>query len=361
MAEWLDETDNFSTAKLIAYPEVLVASRSSEPMRPINLEINPVNICNQSCTWCTYGYLHERRERLEAEQIIGLLDDAKAMGVQSVTWTGGGEPTVYRDLDRVVAHAASLGFKQGINTNGTRVSEALLDLLVGHFSYVRFSIDAGSPDVYARTHRVKPEDLGPVLANVKRITAARDAAGSSLVVGYSFLVDESNIDDVVEGAHRAREAGVDYLQLKPIVHYARSNEQFAHESELRGQLDAALPAVVEALGDAVQLRFLNHKFTDLAEQDSAYGRTYDVCRGNELLATVGADGSVDVCCAYKGEADWSFGNLHDERFQAIWDGAQRRRVLAKIDVHQCPPLCKAHELNKIVHFVNRFDAHKEFP
>ncbi|RPE39971.1 MoaA/NifB/PqqE/SkfB family radical SAM enzyme [Streptomyces sp. Ag109_O5-1] len=356
----LDTSDNFSTMKLLAHPEVLVAARQPEPMRPINLEINPINICNQSCTWCTYGYLHERKEVLDKERMLELLEDARSLGVQSVTWTGGGEPTVHKDLDEVVERAAELGFRQGINSNGVKLGPRLRRTLVQHFSYIRFSVDAGTPDVYARTHRVNKALHNVVLRNITTLAAERDAAGSGLVMGFSFLVDESNVHDLAEGARRAKAAGVDYFQVKPIVHYERSNEQFEQESSLWTVLEEQMAQVRQLRDEHFDIRYLDHKFDDVTRQED-YGRTYDVCRGNELLATVGADGSVDVCCAFKGESNWSFGNINERRFTEIWAGEQRRSVLAMIDVKRCPPLCKGHELNKIIHFVNNFDAHREFP
>lgn len=353
--------DYFSTSKILAFPEVLVASRSPEPMRPINIEINPVNICNQSCTWCTYGHLHARRERLDKARIIEVLDDAKALGARSVTWTGGGEPTVYRDLEDVVEYATSLGFKQGMNTNGSRLSRRLVESLLTAFSYVRFSVDAGTPDVYAATHRVKPGDYEDVLANIGRLAAERNRRGSSLVLGFSFLVDTANVHDLANGARRAKAAGVDYFQVKPIVHYDGSNEQFAAASAMWDSIDAHLDEVFDLESDDFRVYVLGHKFDDVQKQEASYGRTYDTCRGNELLASVGADGSVDVCCAFKGEAAWSFGNVNDTRLLEIWNGQQRRVVLGRIDVHRCPPLCKAHEINKVIDYVNRFDAHRDFP
>lgn len=355
-----DVTDRFSPMKLLTHPEVLVAARSPEPMRPINLEINPINICNQSCSWCTYGYLHERREVLPPERIVEVLNDASALGVQSVTWTGGGEPTVYPHLADVVEHAAALGFRQGMNTNGVRLTERLRATMISGFSYVRFSVDAGSPSTYARTHRVNAKLYQVVLDNIRLLVDERAAAPESrLAVGFSFLVDESNVDDLAEGARRAKAAGVDYFQVKPIVHYEQSNEQFDTGSGMWAALEDQLDGVRALHSPDFDVRVLDHKFTDITRAD--HGRGYDVCRGNELLATVGADGSVDLCCAFKGVPEWSFGNVNEERFTDVWQGERRREVLSMVDVRRCPPLCKAHEMNKMIHYVNNFDADREFP
>ena len=346
--------------KVLAHPEVLVDSKSPEPMRPINLEINPTNTCNQSCTWCTYGYLHDRREKLTLDLVVSLLRDAKELGVKGVVWTGGGEPTVCKWLPEGMDKAAQLSLFQGMNSNGSLLDDRYNSILSSEFTYVRFSVDAASPEVYSRTHRTTPDQFQRVIDNIAGLLQVRDQENSNLTVGFSFLVDRSNVDDLRAAAALSKSIGVDYFQIKPIVHYVESNNQFCEESELWRKMEDQLPGVFELRDNRFAVHFLGHKFSDIKMQEQYFGRTYDVCRGNELLATVGADGSVDVCCAYKGNKDWSFGNLHDNRFKEIWESERRRKVLAKIEVSKCPPLCKAHEINKVIHYVNNFDAHKEF-
>lgn len=356
----LDPTNNFSPYKILTYPEVLEAARRKNPMRPINLEINPINFCNQSCSWCTYGYLHERREMLPRDKIDELLLDAKEMGVKSVTWTGGGEPTVYKWLYEVASRAAELGLTQGINSNGSNIDQRLRTLIIKSFSYIRFSVDAGTSKIYEETHKVKPDAFDKVIKNIYSLCEERRGINSKLIVGFSFLVDHSNVSDLATAAKLAKSIGVDYFQVKPIVNYTTSNEQFDRSSDLWRLLDDQIEQVADIRSENFRMQVLGHKFSDMLKANEAFGRTYNVCRGNELLATVGADGSVDVCCAFKGEKEWSFGNILTSRFKEIWDGSERLRVLSRIDVHKCPPLCKAHEINKLVHYMNAFDLHREF-
>ncbi|HEX3150064.1 MAG TPA: radical SAM protein [Gemmataceae bacterium] len=352
--------DQFSPWKILTYPAVLQAIRDDAQLSPINLEINPTNVCNQSCHWCTYGYLHDRKEFLPLEVVLALLRDARALGIESVTWTGGGEPTVYQPLPDVIVAAAELGFRQGLNSNGALFTPYLMDLVTAHLTYVRFSVDAGTPATYSRTHRISPEVFSRVTGHIAELTRRRDAGLSRTAIGFSFLVDASNVDDLLAAARLARELGVDYFQIKPIVHYVVSNFQFAEHSELWHRMEAQLDDVFALQTDRFAIRFLGFKFHDIKQQEQHYGRTYDQCRGNELLANVGADGNVDVCCAYKGHPDWSFGNLHEQSFREVWQSERRQQILGRINVKKCPPLCKAHEMNKVFHYVRHFDTHREF-
>ena len=65
------------------------------------------------------------------------------MGIKSITWTGGGEPTVHNDFLQFIKYADKYGIKQGLNTNGALLTDEMIDFIGKHFSYVRFSVDAG--------------------------------------------------------------------------------------------------------------------------------------------------------------------------------------------------------------------------
>ena len=78
------------------------------------------------------------------------------------------------------------------------------------------------------------------------------------------------------------------------------------------------------------------------------------------VEAVGADGSVDLCCAYKGIKEWSIGNINDKNFEDIWNNEKMKELLKNIDICKCPPMCKADEINRLINFIEEFDANKEF-
>ena len=73
---------------------------------PVSVEISPTNFCNAKCPWCFYvsGTYKQRhsREELEHRQLEILILDLARMGVQSITWTGGGEPSIYSQMAEMI-------------------------------------------------------------------------------------------------------------------------------------------------------------------------------------------------------------------------------------------------------------------
>lgn len=356
-----NELDNiFFKYKIITYPDILDKLVKDEDVNPINLEINLTNICNHNCIWCTYGYLHTNRDTLNSDVVFKLLEDAKKMDIKSITWTGGGEPTVHKDFFKFIELASKYNIRQGLNTNGACLNNEMIDFIAKNFSYVRFSVDAGTKETLSKCHRTSENDFEKICKNIKLMTEAKKKYNSNVVIGYSFLIDKANFKDIVESTKLAKELGVDYIQIKPIVNYTGSNEQFSEKSEIWKELDLKFEEIKALETENFKVRILNHKFDNIKLQNENYGRKYHKCVGCNVLASVGANGSVDLCCAYKGIDKWSLGNINEESFEKIWYGNKRKKVKEKIIINKCPPMCKADEINRMVDFIKKFDANKEF-
>lgn len=349
----------FFPYKILTYPDILAKLINGEEVSPINLEINLTNCCNHNCIWCTYGYLHGTGDSLDTDRVKELLDSAREMGVQSVTWTGGGEPTVHKDFPKLIRYAASIGFKQGLNTNGRLLTQDTIAFIAETFSYIRFSVDAGCSETLQKCHRAAPEDFEIIISNLRNLCRCKKIRKEGPVIGFSFLIDSTNYYDMVRAAEIAKDAGVDYIQYKPIVHYG-SNAQFAGDAPIWTEMEKAFRQVkaLETSGFAVHI--LDHKFKNIQLEKENYGRKYTKCLGCNLFASVGANGSVDLCCAYKGRPQWSAGNINDQKFEQIWFGEKRKKLRDSVEISQCPPMCKADETNRMIYFLSNFNANREF-
>ena len=88
-------TDN----KIFAYIDRVFGERT-----PITADIFLNNYCNNNCPYCTY-----RRWEFDAdaysmpfEDFVKYATRLKELGVQGLILTGGGEPTISKDFDKIV-------------------------------------------------------------------------------------------------------------------------------------------------------------------------------------------------------------------------------------------------------------------
>lgn len=85
--------------------------------------------CNFNCKMC---YIHNenneriREDELTTEQWIKIADDAQKAGTLMVLITGG-EPLLRDDFKEIYIHCKNLGFEININTNGSLITDELID------------------------------------------------------------------------------------------------------------------------------------------------------------------------------------------------------------------------------------------
>ena len=347
--------DIFFNYKILTYPETIIKLIKNEPTSPINLEINLTNICNQRCIWCTYDYLHSNSCSLGDNEVENLLRDANKLKIKSITWTGGGEPTIHKSFNRFALQAASYGIKQGLNTNCLLLENDIIDIICNNFTYIRISLDAASPGTYEQCHGIKGEKWNKVINNIKDLVEQKQKLKSNVTVGISFLISEKNYHEIEKVAYLAKNIGVDYIQYKPVVDYGFDKCNFYPE-KIWDKSTKSLRNIKDFEDKNFSVRILDYKFNNIKD----YKKRYNVCWACKVLASVGADGYVDLCCAYKGKKRFSLGNIKENSFYSIWQSNKIDEILSKINIHKCPPLCKGDEINRITNFIKNFNAHKEF-
>lgn len=85
-------------------------------------EIN--DICNSRCCYCdVWERTAESDETLGSAEAKGIIDKAAALGVFCISFTGGGEPLLRKDLPSLVTHAKNLGLQVALTTNGLLINE----------------------------------------------------------------------------------------------------------------------------------------------------------------------------------------------------------------------------------------------
>lgn len=346
--------DIFFNYKIFSYPDVICKLLKNEKVSPINLEINVTNVCNQNCIWCTYKYLHKNPETLSKEDVLKILNDARRLKIKSITWTGGGEPSVHKHLKNFIKTAALYGFCQGIHTNGLLLDEELIDLICMHFTYVRISLDATCCKTYESCHQVSGKNFYTVVDNIKKIVKKKKSLNSNLTVGISFLVGKENYKEIKRATETSKDLGVNYIQYKPVVDYNMDNNFYT--KRIWNKIQKSFKSIKNMETNEFKIRILDYKFNKLQN----YKKTYSSCWGCKVLSSIGANGSVDLCCALKGNEKFSLGNIKQHSFYDIWQSDNIEKILAMTDISKCPPLCKGEEINRLINFIKDFNAHKEF-
>ncbi len=117
------------------------------------VRIETTNFCNSACTVCPREKMTRPKTTMSFWQFWNLVDQAKALGVDTISVFGFGESLLDPDIVGKVAYCTKQGLKTFITTNASLLNTNMAcGLLKAGLSHIRFSVH-GTFDNYEKVHR----------------------------------------------------------------------------------------------------------------------------------------------------------------------------------------------------------------
>lgn len=302
---------------------------------PVSMEVDLSDNCNLGCSWCRFAQGH-KPSMMPLELAKKIQEQLWNRGVKSIVYSGGGEPTMNPDFNRILVHGRLLELDQGVYTNGTNLEEPshILDQTT---KFVYVSIDAATPKTY---EEIKKRDM---FKKVIRETHNFCRTKRRTKVGIGFLVSPQNIHEIERAADDLLLlTRADYLQFRPAVG-TLTLEQTEEAYERAKAVAAKEPGGEIIVAD--------YKFEDLISHLKGEPRPYQRCHAHNFLGGISADGSVWFCLNHRYEEGFKIGDMTESNFGQIWLSKERMEIARNLDVQKCPILCRPHELNKFLHIL----------
>lgn len=331
--------------KLHCHPQRVADWLAGKNICPLYLEISPAGACNHRCTFCALDYLEYRPVFLDAALLKTRLTEMGALGVRSVMFGGEGEPLLHREIGALVSHARAAGIDTAMTTNGVLLHDELFATIGASLSWLKVSINAGTPATYAAIHRTRAEEFGRVLDNLRRAARLGREKGYSCTLGAQLLLLPENAGEVESLAELVKAAGLSYLVVKPYSQHHKSLTRTYAEVDYAEYLPLA--ARLERFNDRTfRVIFRKHTMAKLAHA----ARGYERCQALPFWAYLDAAGQVWGCSAYLGDERFCYGSLYHQSFREIWEGERRRQslayVAAELDPEGCRMNCRMDEVNR---------------
>ncbi len=296
--------------KIALHPQ-FSAYLAGKKVYPVNVEISPCGICQASCEFCFYANTGElgshRNVMLDANTLFEVMDEMAAMGVKSISWTGGGEPSLHPKIDELVAYANKY-FRQGMFTNALAMPKYNPVLM----SWIRVTMTD------------KPY-------NLKALESLRGAKTLGFAFNYAGPQDDAYLQQTLAAAEACH---ADYVQVRPALKF-------------HGQtVDIEPPTINHDL-----LVLTDYKFREAKKKHG-----YKTCEAYHFSPMIWEDGNVDTCAYMRQHEGYTLGNIYKESFKAIMDKAPNM-----VPVHeQCQVCCRLHEMNLSVKKARDLED-KDFP
>jgi len=340
----MNKKNAYSPYKMMHHKDKLCAAKEGALVIPLFVQWDLTNVCNLDCSFCFYrnsGFKLEGfddRDAMPTEKVLEIMQDLKDLGVKAIEWTGGGEPTLHPKFLYIIRQAKSMGFKQALVTNGTCISDEVLEELKD-FEWVRVSIDAATRPTYKKIKGVDMlEDALESMRKLKKIARPHN------VLGLSFIVCPDNHKEIFDAAIRAKAMGVDNIRFSLAM-------TSAGEKLFDGIWEKCLDGVEKAKGlgndDFTVFAFTN-RIKDLAKEELS-----DWCYYHHLVGVITPRG-LYPCCRLKYDERFLLGDFKDKSFADIWFGQKRRVFIQKI-ADGCPFECWMTEKNKVAEYIVKPD------
>ncbi|MBI4983954.1 MAG: radical SAM protein [Rhodocyclales bacterium] len=343
----------YSNLKFLRYTDRLDALRERRMAAPVHIRIKPINHCNHDCWYCAYrvGNLQlgediDYKDKIPEAKMFEIVDDVIEMGVKAVTFSGGGEPLLYKPLPEVVRRLATGGVKVATLTNGANLKGRMADAFAEYGTWVRISTDAWDDASFAKSRRIKEGELTALLRHMTDFSAR----GSQCTLGVSFIVDATNCDHLLEACVQFKQAGVDHVKFSGVVVSNSGAENNAYHARIRERLEPQIEKV-KALADD-RFAVIDH-YHELEER---FEKHYHSCPYLMYLTVIGADCVVYTCQDKAFTQSGTLGSIKERRFKDFWFSEEnRQRVFGLDPAKVCNHHCVTHGKNLAIHDVLGLD------
>ncbi len=296
----------------------LVQDRISCGLKDKIVQIHPTLSCNIFCKHCYSNSGPAEKLALDPKALLDLVEDVADMGYKVIS-VSGGEPLMYKEIEKVLSYAKSLGLRTTITTNGTLLDELHLSKLKNCVDLIAVSLD-GPPLIHNRIR-------GSSTAFERLSKGLKVLKDLNFTFGVIHTLTNESWEHLLWIAEFASKNGASLLQIHPLENTGRAKlldmQHYLNDDEVLARvylLSVALSAKYENL--AIQFDTF-HKEYVLGKPELIYASKLDTemehQKSSDLLhlLVVEADGSV-VPISYGMSKKYEICNIHTQRLRDAW-------------------------------------------
>lgn len=338
-------SNKYSDKKIVWFPEKLQSFVKGTTTPPIYVRIKPLNKCNHGCFWCVYHSdmteMHSdmnAKDSIPKEKFRELLGDLREMGTKAVTYSGGGEPLMYKGIEEFLQLTLDYGINLSIITHG-QFLEGDKAKILGNGSWVRVSMDYWDGESMKDSRRVRPEYFDTVLANLSNFSKSKKPE-CDLAINY--IVTQKNCNHLYTISKKLKECGVENVRFSPMwcddffsYHEPIKNSVFSELVRIRSELQEDSFKVYDSYGQ------LNDK--------NISRRMYSKCYFNQVVPVIGADQNIYTCHNQAYSKDSIVGSIKDKSFKDVWMSKETNEFFNNFKCQEvCTGQCAADSKNKFI-------------
>ena len=340
-------TTYYSSLKFLHFKDHLQAMEQDRIVSPVHIRVKPMNHCNHSCWYCAYrtddlalGDEMQEQDSIPAEKMLELAYEFVDIGVKAVTFTGGGEPLLYKPLPEVIEILAEGNVRVAALANGSNLKGRIADVFAQHGTWVRISIDAWDDESYVKSRGARSKDFSRLIENIRAFTA-RD---TECVLGVSFIVGHDNYKHIAEVCTLFKDCGVNHVKISGAVVSNDAAGNNTYHQKIKQDVALQINEAMDLMDDTFTI--LDH-YHDLEER---FEKKYQTCPFLQFLTVIGADQAVYTCQDKAYTNTGHMGSIANNTFKEFWFSDENQNFLRTFDPSsQCQHHCVSHAKNLAIH------------
>jgi len=310
---------NIDGHKLIWHLDRVSAWQEGKVIPPIYVEISPVSFCNHRCIFCGVDFAMQKL-KLETVLLCERLKEMGRLGVRSVMFAGEGEPLLHPDLPLIVRTAKESGIDISITTNASLGNRHIWSEILPYLTWVKFSIDAGSADIYSAVRNVPEEVFDKTLQSIRESVQVKNERHLDVTMGVQFLLIDENKDDVRNALEIFSGLGIDYFVIKPYSLHPRmlNKKEMEYTRDMLDNLEQMADKYRDNHGMTIVFR--KGAFETYMKGE----KNFSNCNALPFWGHISANGDFYTCSVFLGDDRFRAGNIYTDNMQKIFYGPKRR-------------------------------------
>lgn len=313
---------------------------------PWHVQIDLTNICNNDCIccWCNSPLIGDKamtaevkKQNLDHDTVMNLIDELANLGTRDIYFTGGGEPFMHPEILDFMRYIKSKGIRLGMSTNFTLVTKdiakELVDLGIDHMN---LSLWSASAKMYVTQHPSKSEETFEKMTEsidyIHELKTRKRTKKTKL--GMYNVINALNyheVTDMLEYAFQHKFHDISFVPVDTVpdrTDSLRLNiEHLKNLSRMLDEFPAKKKEFRKKYNHDVQFANLD-VFRNRIKSDTVQESNYDgemlsalpSCYAGWSFARILASGDVNSCLkSFK----LPVGNIREQSFTDIWFGAKQ--------------------------------------
>lgn len=348
--------------KLLWHFDKVLKVNKGEQIAPIYIEVSPVSFCNHACNFCGKDFVQSPNFALDLEKFKEFVQYAALHDTKSIMFAGEGEPLLHPHFDEIINYTKSTGIDLSLTTNGSRLSAELAKKILPKLTWIRFSVNGATPEIYSEVHSTSLTEFEKVCKNIKSAISIKNEFNLDTTIGLQFVVVKENASQLQDLLDYFLPFGLDYISIKP---FSRNPKMLSTKVE---RYDQELLTQVEK----IQKHYEENKSkTEIICRLDAFSKyfegeiKYPNCHALPYWAYITAAGDFYTCPIHIGDERFKVGNINMNSPEYILFGETRQESInfarKELDVRKvCRVNCRMARVNEFLEELKQEPKHVNF-